>query len=313
MIRLVAVALAVLCSGWVSAQVDVDLTLPRETFLPAEDIDLGVRISNFTGGPLTLGKEPRWLQFTVERISGGVVERLSDPPESGEFTLQQATRGKLTFNLTPLFRLSTPGAYRVTAAVLLPGGEQASSAPKAVEIISGARMNEGREVGWKAPDGTVERRKFIVQRASFQKKSQLYVRITDPSEAHTIKVLPLGNSVSFDRPEWIVDRQTRFHILHRTDASHYLYHVIVPDGTIETRQMMFNDGSGRTQLRVNEDGEIRIFGAVRRPFPGELPAAKEVSTSTNSAVSEVTKDVESARSEPKKVSTNDVQKVQEPR
>ncbi len=312
MIRLVAVALAVLCSGWVSAQVDVDLTLSRETFLPAEDIDLGVRISNFTGAPLTLGKEPRWLQFTVERISGGVVERLSEPPESGEFTLEQATRGKLTFNLTPLFRLATPGAYRVTATVLLPGGEQSRSAPKGLEIISGARMNEGREVGWKLSDGTVERRKFIVQRASFQKKSQLYVRITDPSEAQTIKVLPLGNSVSFDRPEWIVDRQTRFHILHRTDASHFLYHVIVPDGTIETRQLMFNDGSGRTQLRVNEDGEIRVFGAVRRPFPGELPAVREASTSTNSAASGATKDLQSAPSEPKISSTNDVPKTQKP-
>ena len=138
MIRLVAVALAVLCSGWVSAQVDVDLSMAREAFLPSEDIDVGVRISNFTGSQLTLGKEPGWLHFSVERVFGGVTERLGEPPESGEFTLEQATRGKLTFNIAPLFRLDTPGSYRVSATVLLPTGEQAVSAPKTFEIITGA-------------------------------------------------------------------------------------------------------------------------------------------------------------------------------
>ncbi len=313
MFRLVVVALAVLCSGWVSAQVDVDLSMARESFLPAEDIEVGVRISNFTGSPLTLGKEPRWLRFTVERISGGVSERLSEPPESGEFTLEQATRGKLTFNITPLFRLSTPGAYRVSAMVLLPSGEQFTSAPKNFNIISGAQISQPREVGWKAPDGTLERRKFIVQKGNFQRKAQLYVRITDASESHTIKVLPLGNSVSFDRPEWVVDRQTRFHILHRADASHYLYHVILPDGTIESRQMLYNDGSGSTQFRVNEDGEIRVFGGVRRAFRGELPAPKEPAASTNSVVPDAQKAAAPAVPEATKSSTNDVQKVQEPR
>jgi hypothetical protein len=196
--------------------------------------------------------------------------------------------------------------------VLLPGGEQALSAPKTFEIISGARVG-AREVGWKAPDGTVERRKFIVQKGNFQKKAQLYVRITDASEAHTIKVLPLGISVSFDRPEWVVDRQTRFHILHRTDASHYLYHVILPDGTIESRQMLINNGSGRTQFRVNDEGEIRVFGGIRRAYPGELPAPKEAAGSTNSLTAETKEAPAPAATDSKKSSTNDVQKVQEPR
>jgi len=313
MIRLVAVALAVFCSGWVSAQVDVDLSMAREAFLPAEDIDVGVRISNFTGSQLTLGKEPGWLHFSVERIFGGVAERLAEPPESGEFTLEQATRGKLTFNIAPLFRLATPGSYRVSATVLLPSGEQATSAPKTFEIITGARVSEGREVGWKSPDGKLERRKFIVQKGNFQKKAQLYVRVTDASESHTIKVLPLGNSVSFDRPEWVVDRQTRFHILHRTDASHYLYHVILPDGSIESRQMLINDGSGRTQFRVNDEGEIRVFGGIRRAYPGELPAPKEAATSTNAVALDAKQAADSAVATSTKPSTNDVQKVQEPR
>lgn len=313
MIRPVAVALAVLCSGWVSAQVDVDLSMAREAFLPSEDIEVGVRISNFTGSQLTVGKEPGWLHFSVERVFGGVTERLGQPPESGEFTLEQATRGKLTFNIAPLFRLNTPGSYRVSATILLPGGEQVVSAPKTFDIITGARVSEGREVGWKAPDGKLERRKFIVQKGNFQKKAQLYVRITDASEAETIKVLPLGPSVSFDRPEWVVDRQTRFHILHRTDASHYLYHVILADGTIESRRMLINDGAGRTQFRVNDEGEIRVFGGVRRAFPGELPAPKESDASTNAAPADAKQSTAPAVPAAKNSPTNDVQKVQEPR
>jgi hypothetical protein len=265
----------------VMAQVDLDLTMERQIFLPSEDAEVAVRISNFTGEPLTLGQDPRWIHFTVEDLRGRVAGKLQDPPDTGEFTLEPATRGKLRFNITPLFNITTPGAYRVFASVRLPTGEEVTSDPHNFEIISGVKLSEPREVGFRNAEGQLERRKFVLQRASFLKKVQLYARLTDATESHTIKVIPLGNTVSFDRPEWLVDRESHFHVLHRTDSAHYFYHILSPDGSLTFRQLWLADGSGRVELRVNEEGEVRVFGAVRRPYPGELPKPSVGAPSTN--------------------------------
>lgn len=264
------------------AQVDLDLVLEREVFLPAEDIEIGVRIANFTGAKATFGQESNWLQFMVEGDRGRVVSKLQDPPESGEFTLEQSTRGKLRYNLTPLFSMEIPGNYRVFATLRLPSGEVISSDSKNIEIVQGVKLSEPREVGYTLPDGTIERRKFMLQRATFLKKVQLYARLTDSSESHTYKVIPLGNTVSFDRPEWLADRGTRFHVLHRADSTRYFYHILSPDGTIASRQLWISNGTARPELRVNEEGEIRVFRATRESYPGDIPKPADGVTKTNS-------------------------------
>lgn len=281
MTRLTALLVASVLAVPALAQVDLDLLLDRRVFLPSEDIEVGIRVANFTGGPLTLGQDPHWIQLMVEDLRGRVASKLADLPETGEFTLEQATRGTLRFNLTPLFAITTPGVYKVFGAVQLPDGEQVASEPQKFEIVAGVKLNEPREVGYRLPDGTVERRKFILQRAAFLRKVQLYARVTDADEAHTIKVIPLGNTVSFDRPEWLVDRDTRFHVFHRTDSEHYLYHILMPDGTLTLRQLWVGDSTGRPGLRVNEEGEVRVFGAVRRPYPGDLPKPSEEESAIN--------------------------------
>ncbi len=307
--RLAAIGLLLLLAGPALAQVDIDLILERQVFLPSEDIEVGVRVSNFTGGPLALGQDPRWLQFTVEELRGRVSGKLADPPETGEFTLEQATRGKLRFNLTPLFAVGTPGVYRVFATIRLPGGEEISSQAKTFEIINGTRLSEPREVGYQRPDGTFERRKFLLQRASFLKKVQLYARLTDGTETQTIKVIPLGSTVSFDRPEWLVDRETRFHVLHRADSNNYFYHILTPEGEVQLRQLMVSDGVGRPEIRVNDQGEVRVFGAVRRPYPGELPKPSE---GTSGGAAGGARTNAPAGPERTTTNTNEVQAVKQP-
>jgi hypothetical protein len=254
------------------AQVDVDLVLDRQFFLPAEPIEVGVRVANFTGSPLTLGAEKDWLSFTVEEVKGRVVSKLAEPSESGEFTLKQATRGTLRWNLAPLFAIDHPGPYRVVATVRLPSGEVYTTEAANFEIVSGVRLNEPREVGVKMPDGSFERRKYILQQVNFMKKVQLYLRVMDAHETQTFAVTPLGPTVSFDRPQWVVDAESRFHVLHRADSNNYLYHVFRGDGTLTIRQLWASE-EGRPELRVNGEGEVRVFGGVRRPSAADLPAS----------------------------------------
>jgi len=270
------------------AQVDVDLALERETFLPGEPIEVAVRFANFSGGPIELGKEPDWLQFTVERVGGQAVNKLSDPQESGSFQLEQATRGKLRWNLTPLFALEDPGAYRVFATVQLPDNEVQTTASLPFDIVMGAALHEPREVGVKLPDGSTERRKYLLQQVNFMKRLQLYLRITDPSESRTHAIVPLGSTVTFDRPQWVVDRETRFHVLHRTTQSVYAYHVFRGDGTLLVRQLYTGDQRPELQI-VNEAGEIGVRKGQRRPDPSDIP-----SVAATNAVTAVTAPADTA-------------------
>jgi hypothetical protein len=274
MTRLKALLILPCLAFVVQAQIDVDLVLEREFFLPAEPVEVGLRIANFTGDPLKLGAQRDWLQFSVESAKGNVVSKLAEPPESGEFTLQQSTRGTLRWNLTPMFSIDQPGTYRVVATVRLPSGEAYTTLPASFEVIAGVKLNEPREVGVKLPDGTTERRKFILQQVNFLAKVQLYLRITDVAESHTFAVIPLGSTVSFDRAQWVVDRETQFHVLHRATGSQYLYHVFLGDGSIVARQLWARSNEGRPELKVNDDGLVRVYNAVRISSPGDLPAAK---------------------------------------
>jgi len=277
--------LAVCAAANLCAQVDVDITMDRETFLPGEPIEVAVRFANFSGGPIELGAQPDWLQFTVERIGGGgqAVNKLKDPPESGAFTLEQSTRGKLRWNLTPLFALEDPGSYRVFATVHLPGAEVQSTAPVSFDIVMGAALHEPREVGVKLPDGSIERRKYVLQQVNFLKRLQLYLRITDSSESRTHAIIPMGSTVTFDRPQWVVDRETRFHVLHRTTQGVFAYHVFRGDGALLVRQLWIGDPRPELQI-VNEAGEVGVRKGQRRPDPSDIPPA----VSATNAVSAVT-------------------------
>jgi hypothetical protein len=263
--------------GWLAlpanAQVDVRISTAQEQFLPAESLEVAVKIGNFTGGPLRLGTHPRWIAFTVERSDGGVVNKLAEPVDVGEFTLQHSTTGTLRFDVAPQFALQQPGTYRITATLTpVAGQETFASAPLSVEIINGVRLNEDRTFGFHKPDGTVENRKYILQQANFLKHLRLYLRVTDANESQTLKVLQLGPMVTFEPPRWVMDRQSHLHILHQLGPDNFRYHDVDPDGVIQVRQTWRFSGR-RPELRVNESGQIAVVGGVRRPDRSDLPPA----------------------------------------
>jgi hypothetical protein len=256
-------------------QIDVKLSTTQEQFLPAERLEVAVKISNFTGGPLRLGSHPQWIAFNVQRADGGVVNKITNVPETGEFTLEQSTSGTLRFDLAPQFAIDRPDRYRVTATVTpVASGETYVSAPLAFDIISGVRLNEDRTFGFVKTDGSVEQRKYILQQANFLKHLRLYLRVTDATESRSFKVVPLGGVVTFNPPRWGMDRQSYFHVLHQFSADEYRYHRIDPDGNLLTLQT-WRATSRRPELRVNDSGEIAVVGGVRLLDRTDIPATTD--------------------------------------
>jgi hypothetical protein len=268
--HILSALLGVFFAARLLAQVDVRVSLTQEQFLPGESIEAAVRIANFTGQKLTFGNRTDWIRFNVESTDGRIVNRISEVQESGEFQLESSTRGTIRYDIQPHFDLSTPGRYRISATVQLAEDQEYTSPAVHFEVFRGTRLWE-REIGIETADvSTSNRRKYILQQATHLRNVRLYIRVTDDSEAATFKVIPIGPTVSFGRPSCAVDRKSRLHVLHQISADTYRFHLVTPEGRVETRRIYaFSDR--RPQLRVNEAGEVAVIGGERRRASDDIP------------------------------------------
>lgn len=253
------------------AQVEVQVAVPQELFLVGEPVEVALRIANFTGAKAVFGKEPGWLRFNVEAWDGGVVNRLADGPDPGEFSLESSTRGTVRLDIQPAFDLSRPGRYRVSATVRAPAGGEFTSQEATLEVVRGTKL-------WEKDFGVVEAgadgaqsRKYVLSQVTHLREARLYVRVTDASESGNLRTVPLGATVSFNRAACSVDRQSRLHVLHQFDASSYRYHQVGPDGTLIARRTYVFEEK-RPQLRMSEAGEVAVVGAERKKMPDDVPA-----------------------------------------
>ena len=72
-----------------SAQVTVELTLDQQQFMPGEDLQVAVHVTNRSGQLLHLG-DSGWLSFFIQSSDGSVVARKSEPPVKGLFDLDNS-------------------------------------------------------------------------------------------------------------------------------------------------------------------------------------------------------------------------------
>src|SRR5256886_13265270 len=122
----------------VSAQVTVELALDQDQFLPGESLEVGVRITNFSGQTLHLGKDNDWLRFTIEGRDSYIVPGSDDVPVQGEFDVESSTVATRRVDVAAYFALTRPGRYQVTATVKLKQWEkQQVSMLMAFAIIPG--------------------------------------------------------------------------------------------------------------------------------------------------------------------------------
>src|SRR5580704_4056831 len=75
-----------LLAASVSAQVEVQVKLDQNQFLPGEAMPAAVRIINHSGQTLHFGKE-KWLTFAMEARDGFIVLKSGEAPIAHDFDL----------------------------------------------------------------------------------------------------------------------------------------------------------------------------------------------------------------------------------
>lgn len=256
------------------AQVEVEVVLDQDKYLPAEQVLAGVRIVNRSGQALTLGADADWAEFSIERVGGGVVHKVGEPPMQGAFKLESSERATVKVDLAPCFELRQQGNYLITATVKVKEWNKVLvTKPVAFEVVEGTKLWE-REIGVPQAAGSTqppEMRKYTLQQANYLKSLRLYLRVSD-SNGRVIKMLNVGPMISFGQPEPQVDRQSRLHLLYQKAAKTFAYLIVTPGGDITLRQT-FEYTETRPRLRLDESGKIEVAGGARRTTNDDLPVA----------------------------------------
>ena len=259
------------------AQVLVEVKFDQEQYLPGESVPVAVRITNRSGQTLRLGGEADWLTFSVESRDTFIVNKNGEAPVFGEFLLDTAKVATKRVDLAPYFSLTREGRYRVTATVRIKDWSAlTTSPPKDFDIVDGAKIWT-REFGVPATEGANQppelRRYTLLQANSLRSEIRLYFRLSDGAESKLMKVFPLGNMVSFGRPETELDGLNRLHVLHQNDAHTSLYTVLTPAGDVVKRQL-FDFVGTRAQLHLDREGNISVVGGARHLTRADVPAEK---------------------------------------
>ncbi len=270
-------------ASWGAAQVSVDLALDQEQYLPGESLIVGVRITNFSGQTLHLGKDSDWLHLALEGRDNYVVPTTAELPVQGEFQVESSKVVTRRVDVAPCFALTRPGRYTVNATVKLKAWDkELISKPKSFDIIVGTTLWE-QDVGMSAPDarpGPPEVRKYALQQAIHLKQMKLYVRVTDQAGVRVFRVFPIGPLISFSSPEHQIDKSSNLHVLYQTGARSFNYSVINPDGKWLIRQT-YEYSDSRPVLRMAREGRIYVAGGYRRITSDDLP--QPLDTSNNDA------------------------------
>jgi hypothetical protein len=260
------------------AQVRVEVTTDQEHFLPGERLVLRVKIINQSSETLELGKEPDWLKFGVEGSSGFVVNKLGEVPVTGEFSLASSEVAVKQVDVAPFFDVSKPGRYKITASLKLPQWNLTVVSPaKSFDVINGTvlwQQDFGVPGSMTASRKSPEIRQYTLQKATYLKQLQLYVRVSDTSDNRVCRVFSLAPMVSFSHPEAQIDRESRLHVFSQTGARSFVYAIVNPEGELLLRQV-YDYSTSRPKLATGDDGKVVVRGGTRRVSAQDLPEAEK--------------------------------------
>lgn len=274
MLALLAVAAGPACAQFNGITADLQLT--QDQYLPGEDLQLKVKITNRSGQPLSFAHDNTWITFNIIGENNFIVPKTSEMPVTGEFTLLSGQSGALALNPTPYFDFRRPGHYRIGATIKIPQGNLEIPCKSASFTVANGLPLHGRvnlQFGVPPPPGVSnavpEVRNYSLIKVAYLDELKLYFRLTD-GDGRTLKVFPLSRMLSFSEPEAQMDRFNNLHVLVQTGARSFTYSVLTPEGRLIARQT-HEYTLTRPVLRGTEDGGIFVGGGGRRLSDSDIP------------------------------------------
>jgi hypothetical protein len=207
------------------------------------------------------------------------VPKLGEVPVRGAFDLESSGAAIKRVDLQPYYALLRRGRYSVTAVLKIKGWtSEIASPPSSFDVIEGVDIWE-EEFGLPVPPGgnsaNPEVRRYGLRQANYVRgELRLYLRVTDQSGARPLRVVPIGQMVSFSRPEHRLDKLSNLHLLFQNGPHSFSYTVFNPDGELLKRQI-HDYVTTRPRLQVDTDGNPQVVGGNRRVTAQDIPPPPE--------------------------------------
>lgn len=267
--RLLGIILVLLaCQGQSFGQLNVDLQLSRQQFIPHEPIPLAVRLTNRAGRELLLHGDGRrsWLNIMISDQRGNPIA----PYKNLSFQAAKIPVGRSVakqVDLNTLFPLHSYGKYTIYTVISLPTGETFNSARKTFDVTKGRTIYEQR-VGLASKSRDYRLITFAPGRTSY-----LYFQAELVEERRVVMTYPIGEILQNHRPEATVDREGRLNAFYLGAPDRYVHVLIDSRGKVAKRTIYKRGSSGQPRLVAFANGEVKVAGGIE--FDPEVQKAQK--------------------------------------
>jgi hypothetical protein len=258
-------ALLALCfvASSATAQIQVELKLPRLQYIAYEPVVANLTITNLAGRDVDLrdaGGQP-WFGFEV---TGTENQSIAPVSTTATERLHVAAGKRITrkINLTPLFGVHDFGTYRVRAHVYFADLNKFFYSQTKVFEITDARPIWQKTVGVPQSDGASGNvRTYSLMSNRFPDHTSLYVRVEDKDSGIVYATYSLGRAIAFDQPQTEFDRSNQLHVLYCAAPRTWAYARVGLNGELLSRAS-FAETKTRPRLVHSEEGVVKVAGGM---------------------------------------------------
>lgn len=251
-----------LCVATAQAQIDVKLTMSRNTFVSGELVPVSVSVTNHSGQDLVFQGNSRlgWIDFTVMSNRGVAMTPLGQPA-FGAVKIPLGQTMTRTVDLSKLYSLQSMGNYSVYAVVRLPGQtNDGFMSNRLLFNVNTARPYWTQKVG--VPGKAGQSREYRVLEFSGGRKVMLYAQVIDTRTGGALQTHSLGEVLMFRKPTVTLDNRQVMHVLYLIAPETWGHARVAPDGTLLGRELHKRGGGGDPLLVTTRDGVVQVGNAT---------------------------------------------------
>ncbi len=262
---LLAFAAVVSVAERASAQLIVDVSLSRRTYMLYEPLVATVTLTNQAGrdGTLEALDTKQWFNVEVTTVDGQVIQPYDAHYHLNPLTVPAGQTLRRKIDLNPLFPVREAGAHRLRASIYLADADKFFASRYATFDIAEGQLLWRQDVG--VPGNAAEAREVSLLTFQRPDKLMLYARVRDVEGPNVYTSQPLGRLVSNGtNPQVMFDRQNTLHVLHEAAPSAFLYTQIGVDGEWLNQSAYNKRGQSRPTLRKMPSGDVELHGGERQ-------------------------------------------------
>ncbi len=248
-------------AGRAAAQVQIEISLARRTYMLYEPLVATITLTNQAGRDLNFEDtgSKQWLNVDITTLDGQILQPYDPEYKLHPLVLPAGQTLRRKIDLNPLFPVREQGTHRMRANVYLADSDKFFASNYVTFDIAEGQLMWRQDVG--VPGSTDTRQVSLL---TFQRPDRLmlYARITDGNNGTNMYTTQaLGRILAASAlPQAMLDRQNTLHVLQEALPSAFLYTQISVEGERLNQQAYDKVGSNRPRLEKLPDGDVELRG-----------------------------------------------------